>query len=70
MEPGAVVENGYLKANVALPGLAIHYTLDGSEPTPASPRYTTPVRLEGHGEVRLRTFDTRGRGSRSVRVVY
>ncbi len=68
--PGAVVENGYLKANVALPGLAIHYTLDGSEPTPASPRYTTPVRLEGHGEVRLRTFDTRGRGSRSVRVVY
>ena len=68
--PGAIVENGYLKANVALPGLAIHYTLDGSEPTAASPRYTAPVRLEGHGEVLLRTLNTRGRGSRTVRVVY
>ncbi|ACY49665.1 family 20 glycosylhydrolase [Rhodothermus marinus] len=68
--PGAVVEDGLLKANVALPGLTIRYTLDGSEPTAASPRYTGPVRLEGHGEVRLRTFDTNGRGSRTVRVVY
>ncbi len=68
--PGAVVENGYLKANVALPGLTIRYTLDGSIPTATSPRYTEPVALNGHGEVRLRTFDTNGRGSRTVRVVY
>ncbi|MDQ7039600.1 MAG: family 20 glycosylhydrolase [Rhodothermus sp.] len=68
--PGAVIEDGYLKANVALPGLTLRYTLDGSEPTAASPRYTGPVPLSGHGEVRLRTFDTNGRGSRTVRIVY
>ncbi len=68
--PGAVVEDGYLKANVALPGLTIRYTLDGSEPTADASRYTGPVALQGHGEVRLRTFDTNGRGSRTVRVVY
>ncbi|SHK28477.1 family 20 glycosylhydrolase [Rhodothermus profundi] len=68
--PGAVIENGYLKANAALPGLTIRYTLDGSDPTATSPLYTGPVLLKGHGEVRLRTFDTTGRGSRTTRLVY
>ena len=31
--PGAVVENGLLKANVEFPGLDLRYTIDGSEPT-------------------------------------
>jgi hexosaminidase len=61
-----VIENGTLRANVPFPGLEIRYTTDGSEPTAASPLYDGPVAVRG--EVRLRTFDTRGRGGREVRV--
>jgi hexosaminidase len=62
--PGAVVEDGRLHANVALPGLMIRYTTDGSTPTAQSARYTQPVSVAGAGEVKLRTFDAQGRGSR------
>ena len=30
--PGAIIEDGQLKANVAFPGMKIRYTLDGTEP--------------------------------------
>ncbi len=36
----------------ATPGVAIHYTLDGSEPTAQSPRYEKPVRLTASAVVR------------------
>lgn len=62
--PGAVVEDGVLKANVELPGMEIRYTTDGLDPTPESTRYEGPIRVEG--EIRLRTFSTTGRGSRTV----
>lgn len=62
--PGAVLEEGKLKANVALPGLTIRYTTDGSEPTADAPRYTGPVAV--NGLVKLKTFDTRGRSSRTT----
>ncbi len=62
--PGAKVEDGQLYANVALPGLAIHYTTDGTEPSLDSARYEQPVEVDG--QVRLRVFDRRGRGSRIV----
>jgi hexosaminidase len=64
--PGAVVEEGVLRANVEFPGLQIRYTTDGTEPTIDSPLYAAPVRVEG--VVRLKTFDTRGRGSRTAIV--
>ncbi len=64
--PGAVVEDGVLRANVEFPGLAIRYTTDGSEPTTASPRYEGPV--EVHGTVRLAAFTSSGRRSRVVEV--
>jgi hexosaminidase len=64
--PGGVVKDGQLLANVAFPGLEIRYTTDGSEPTMDSTLYTGPVAVEG--TVRLRTFDTRGRGSRTTVV--
>jgi hexosaminidase len=44
-QPGLKVENGMLLANALYPGMAIHYTLDGSEPTPLSPEWTAPVKL-------------------------
>ncbi|MFZ0430659.1 MAG: family 20 glycosylhydrolase [Acidobacteriota bacterium] len=62
--PGAVIEEGQLKANVAFPGLRIRYTLDGSLPDATSTEYLGPVRVSG--PVKLRTFDSRGRGSRVI----
>ncbi len=64
--PGALISEGIMQANVAHPGLTIRYTLDDSSPGPTSPVYEGPVEVSG--PVRLRTFDTRDRGSREVRV--
>ncbi len=66
--PGAIIEDGLLKANVAFPGLTIRYTSDGTTPTAQSPRYTDAVRIEDVEVVQLRTFSTTGRGSRVVAV--
>lgn len=66
--PGAVVEDGQLRANVALPGLTVRYTTDGSAPSAQSQRYTGPVSVAGVDVVKLRTFDARGRGSRIATV--
>jgi hexosaminidase len=56
-------------ANVALPGLALHYTVDGSVPTAASPAYTFPVaRPPGAAVFNIASFDTRGRASRVVTI--
>lgn len=64
--PGAVLQDGRLHANVALPGVRVHYTLDGSDPGADSPRYTHPVALGGAGVVKLASVDTRGRAGRIV----
>ncbi len=64
--PGAVIEGGKLRANVAFPGLEIRYTTDGGEPTADSALYQGPVAVDG--SVRLKSFDTRGRGSRTAVV--
>ena len=64
--PGVLVKGGVLHANIALPGLAVHYTLDGGEPDARSPRYTAPVALDGSRTVKLASLDTRGRASRIV----
>ncbi|WP_434047932.1 MULTISPECIES: family 20 glycosylhydrolase [Sorangium] len=59
--PGARIADGKLEANVAFAGLAIRYTTDGSEPTASSTLYSGPVSVKG--VVKLRTFNTRGKGS-------
>jgi len=65
--PGAVVRDGQLHANIDFPGLEIRYTVDGSEPDANSHKYSGPVEVSG--PVRLKSFDTRGRGSRTSEVL-
>jgi hexosaminidase len=64
--PGATVEKGLLLANTAMPGLAIRYTTDGSEPGPTSALYSSEVAVTG--KVRLRCYDAAGKASRIVEV--
>jgi hexosaminidase len=64
--PGGRVQDGHVHANVAYPGLAVRYTTDGSEPTAASALYTAPISRAG--SVKVKSFDTRGRGSRTVTI--
>ncbi|MGZ5198208.1 MAG: family 20 glycosylhydrolase [Telluria sp.] len=67
--PGAVMRDGALHANVALPGLALRYTLDASEPHAGSALYRGPVAAApGTHAFKIATFDTRGRKSRTVTI--
>jgi hexosaminidase len=64
--PGAVVRDGRVSANVAFPGIAIRYTNDGTEPDLTASPYQEPIPLSS--KIKLRSFDTRGRSSRTVNV--
>ena len=64
--PGAVVENGLLKANVEFPGLDLRYTIDGSEPTLESSLFTAPIEVSGI--VKIRAFDAAGNSSRTSTI--
>ena len=64
--PGILVENGVVKMNTQIPGLTIHYTTDGSEPTLKSKRYTQPV--PATGIIKARLFTLTGRGGRTATV--
>ncbi|TDB61782.1 family 20 glycosylhydrolase [Arundinibacter roseus] len=64
--PGAVIENGILKANSASRALTLRYTTDGTEPGPGSAIYTKPIQVSG--KVQLKAFDKAGRSSRTVSV--
>jgi hexosaminidase len=64
--PGAVIENGLLKANVAFPGLTIRFTEDGSEPSTNSKEYIKPVKV--NGLIKVRTFNKTGRASKTFIV--
>lgn len=61
---GVIVENGQAKANVALPGIRIHYTTDGSEPTQQSAIYNNPI--PAIGTLKFKTFDVSGKAGRTV----
>lgn len=62
--PGAIIEDGKLRANVTFPGLIIRYTTDGSEPNAFSPVYVNPVDVSG--TVKLKSFTISGYSSRTV----
>jgi hexosaminidase len=60
--PGVIIEEGILKANIAYPGLDIRYTTDDSEPSINSHLYKSPIPVKG--TIKLRAFNSIGRGSR------
>jgi hexosaminidase len=64
--PGAIIRDGRLHANVAFPGLEIRYTTDSSDPEPTSAAYSDAVPIQN--AVKLRSFNTRSRGSRTADV--
>ncbi|MFD2526288.1 family 20 glycosylhydrolase [Flavihumibacter stibioxidans] len=64
--PGAVLEGGQVTLNTQFPGLQIRYTIDGSEPGAGSSLYNGPVQTKG--TIRAKTFNTTGRGSRTVEI--
>ena len=41
-------------------GCSIHYTVDGTEPSPRSPRYTKPLTFTGRLRLRAAMFDSKG----------
>jgi len=65
--------DGPLTVTIAGAGLdrAVHYTLDGSEPTTQSPVYQNPITLTraGRHEIRIKSFQE-GRGENTVVAVY
>jgi hexosaminidase len=65
--PGLMWKDGAVHANIALPGLALHYTSDGSEPAAGSQRYAAPVAFAPQSPAfKIASLDTRGRKSRTV----
>lgn len=65
-EPGLMIRDGKVFANIQLPGLEIRYTKDGSDPVSGSAIYNTP--LAGKGKFRFAAFDVAGRRGRVVQI--
>lgn len=55
-QPGIVVRDGRLFANTQYPGVVVRYTLDGSEPTAASPAWRLPVNVGSARVVKAKAF--------------
>ena len=53
---GVFTNDVVLKLSATEPGAAVHFTLDGSEPTTASARYAAPISLTNSTMVRARVF--------------
>lgn len=60
------LENHTVKLSTPFQDLQIRYTLDGSEPTAASPAYTEPIPIEATTTVKARYFDTTGKAQSRV----
>ena len=64
--PGLKLENGAVQSSLELPGFALRYTTDGSEPSARSPLVQGPIPLRG--TVRVAAFDTTGRKGHTARL--
>ncbi len=67
-KPGAINEDGYLRAIVPYEGLEIRYTTDGSDPTAESTLYDADNPPKYDSKIKLRAFTKGGRGSSTVPV--
>jgi len=61
---GIKVENGKVFANSTYPGISIHFTTDGSEPTMQSAVYNGPIAATG--KVKVKCFDATGKAGRTA----
>jgi hexosaminidase len=61
-EPGVIIQDGKVIVNSEFPGMQIRYTTDGTDPVLTSKIYEGPI--EDNGKVKVRLFNTRGRGGR------
>lgn len=64
--PGLMAENGIVKANIQFPGLEMRYTTNGKEPDLKSKIYTGPITEKGL--IKVKAFNTKGRGGRTAEV--
>jgi hexosaminidase len=64
--PGAIVSEEKVIANIQLPGLAIRYTTDGTEPVPESALYESPI--TDKKLIKLKAFDQRKRSGHTISV--
>jgi hexosaminidase len=64
--PGLKAEGGFVRASVELPGFALRYTTDGSEPTARSPLVSGPI--PSSPAIRVAAFDTTGRKGHTARL--
>ncbi len=55
-DKNAFVDHAELKVECLLPGIDVHYTTDGSVPTPSSPKYTSPVKVTQTTRFMIRGF--------------
>ncbi|MDB5106851.1 MAG: hypothetical protein JWP91_4540 [Fibrobacteres bacterium] len=64
--------SGSVKAGleVAITGAVIHYTVDGSEPTEASPVYSDSIAISATTTLKARTFRPRFKGSSTTVAVF
>jgi hexosaminidase len=65
-KPGLSVVDGQVRCSLAVPGFALRYTTDGSEPTAKSPEVRGAVPLAR--DVRVAAFDTGGRKGHTARL--
>jgi len=57
-----------IEIGLPYPGAEVRYTLDGSEPSPQSPLYTLPVKINQSAVLKARTYLPSGRSSRTIRT--
>ncbi|MEX2286177.1 MAG: family 20 glycosylhydrolase [Planctomycetaceae bacterium] len=65
-KPGAINDNGRVKALVPFPGLAIRYTINGSEPNTKSKLYNPAEPPEFDAKIKLRAFSRGGAAGTTV----
>lgn len=55
-QPGVKIVDGKLIANTQYPGVEVHYTLDGSEPSTQSPLWTAPVKVGDYKVIKAKAY--------------